>query len=142
MFKNVSVLAKKLDNKASNDWVNKKLRRLTGLNRLQSPNDSPDQSPLSGILSKHNLNPMSLSEEMFKSQDWFKKNSGDTGSTNAPGSLNQSAVNLGSNFSLGNMGKISSSNILNRSTLRFDQSLENEYVMPGNVNYKKPRKVI
>lgn len=89
---------------------------------------------------------MSMSAEMFKSDDWlgkYKKYSGDTGSTGLPGSLIQSTANLQSNFSLGNgMGKISSSNILNRSTLRFDQSMDNEYLMPGNANYKKPRKVI
>jgi len=149
VFKNVSILSKKLENKASNDWVNKKLRRLTGLNRLQSPVVSPDhshQSPMSGVVSKQNLNPMSMSAEMFKSDEWlgkYKKYSGDTGSTGLPGSLIQSTANLQSNFSLGNgMGKISSSNILNRSTLRFDQSMDNEYLMPGNANYKKPRKVI
>lgn len=37
VLKNVSSLKKMIENKASCDWVNKKLRKLTGVNRLQSP---------------------------------------------------------------------------------------------------------
>jgi len=116
------------------------------VNRHGSPRDlphSPDNISLTNILSAKNIhNPMSLSDEMFKSADWmqkYKKISGETSSTNIPYSQNQSLINL-SQSGLG-IGKVSQQN-LNRSVLRFDQGYESEYIMPGNPFYKKPRKII
>jgi hypothetical protein len=100
--------------------------------------------------SKHLHHPMSLSAEMFGSQDLlhkYKKISGETISTNVPQSMNQSAINLNvmpSGYLNNNLsvGKLSTNNILNRSVLRFDQGLDPEYVMPGNSNYKKPKRLL